>query len=220
MSACTPPPSENSDDSLENKKFELKYELIKAEIDNSNERIGAYSEADQKIIAAISTIVVAVIGLSASKYADLAASTVPYVLFLASALMTIGIMQSSLYSALILLLAERKIRLYQKMADHLSCDPNIADTRYSYVGYESVESYKFNVMPYYLFRGSIGLMLTFAGLCCPGAQYSESRFALAFLVSLAFSLTGAAVTFNHVRALAKVEKTVRRDYQNKNRAII
>ncbi|MDF2602619.1 MAG: hypothetical protein K0Q54_5442 [Methylobacterium brachiatum] len=195
-----------SDSPLEANK--MKYEWIKSEYDLLNKQIPAWSEADQKIIAVMATLVVGIIGLASSKYISENDNVPAYMLFLTSILMSFASIQSSLYSSLILLALERKVALSLKLRDFLNMDTeDIAMTIYRPDDTEPFRSYKQGVMPYILIRGMMGLILVMVGLLYSRQQNNDLRFYASFITVLTLSLGALLITVSHLTAFQNFLKS-------------
>lgn len=187
-------------DTCEDEKKQRMYEWLRSEQDLANDRIANYPEADQKIIAAMATVIAAVIGISVAKVANVPEDAIPYVLFTASFLMSLAVNQSSLYSSLTLIYIERKLKLAKEMGKFLDCDPDFAHCRKNLYNFSSMWSYKYSVLPYFLFKIVVGPALCIAGLLHEKANYNLSNFKLAFWTSFIFSILSATVVISHVIA--------------------
>lgn len=184
------------------------YEWLKSENELVNKQISSWSEADQKLIAVMASVVGAIIGLSSSKYVDGTANVPSYMLMLASVLMTLAVIQSSLYSSLILLALERKVELSKRTGEFLGVDPDFVMTLFKPPNTIPFRSYKVGVVPYLLFRACAGLFLSFAALYCSMYQYYDYRWAICITLSFGFSITALFVTINHALALFAYNETL------------
>lgn len=180
--------------------FKMKHDWIRAEYDLLNKQIPAWSEADQKIIAVMATLVVAIIGLASSKYVTPDGSMPSYMLFLTSILMSLASIQSSLYSSLILLALERKYELAKKLKEFLGCEDDIALTLYRPADTEPFRSYKQGVFPYVIFRSTMPLILVLVGFAYANFQNYTPKFILAGLSTFALAVATLLIAISHLSA--------------------
>lgn len=186
----------------------MRFEWLKQEHEFTNKQIAAWSEADQKIVAVMGTLVVGIIGLSTSQYVPSKGNATSYLLFLAAALMTLAVIQSSLYSSLILLMAERKAQLARRTAEFLSVEPDLALTLYGPYRSESLASYEVGVAPYLAVRGLFGLVISVSGMAVDNIDYNDGKLVACFLGSVLF-FVGTYVTANHALAFRKFANRLR-----------
>ncbi|WP_298961726.1 hypothetical protein [uncultured Methylobacterium sp.] len=195
---------------MDNSHFDKQFEWIRSEQDLANERISAYTEADQKIIVVVGAIVAAVTGLVSVKYEGYSREGIPYILLLASIVMSLAVIQSSLYSSLALIYLERKYLLSIEMGKLLNCSPDLALSHKGIFKFSSHKSYKFSVVPYYLAKMLIGLSLCSAGYLFSDTMIKDQRFVLSFGVSLVVAILAALVVLSHaIEGGRVVEKMIK-----------
>ncbi|MCJ2133343.1 hypothetical protein MKK69_04575 [Methylobacterium sp. J-026] len=187
-------------------KYKMRYDWIRSELDLINKQIPTWSEADQKIVAVMATLVVAIVGLSSSTFVPEKGNIPSYMLFLTSVLMCFASIQSSLYSSLILLALERKVALSEKLRDFLGDRDDVALTIYGPDDSEAIKSYKIGVIPYLVFRGTIGMVLVMIGFfySTPGSRYPQ--FWGAFGAAFCISALALIITISHMTAFEKFLK--------------
>lgn len=186
------------DDTEERK---MRFEWLRSEQDLANDRISSYSEADQKIIAIITTIVVGLLSLMTSKGGAYESTSMSYILFLSSGLMSLAVIQSSVYCALALFFMERKTKIAQQIAILLNCDEDYAHSRYSMTNSLSFKSYKISAIPYYIFKSIGGIPFSIAGLCHSHAEFDSPLFVIAFLTAISFSITSTLIIIIQLREI-------------------
>lgn len=180
----------------------MKYEWIRSELELINKQIPAWSEADQKIVAVMATLVVAIVGLASSTIVSNSGNVPAYMIFLTSILMCFAAIQSSLYSSLILLALERKVALSKTLNKFLSGNEteDIALTIYSPENSEPFRSYKQGVMPYLVFRGTIGIILAMIGFLYSKTENNDLKFYASFGVALCIGVAALLITTSHLAA--------------------
>ncbi|MHC2103579.1 hypothetical protein [Methylobacterium sp. CM6246] len=184
------------------------FEWLKIENDMVNKQIGAWSEADQKIVAVMATIVAAIVGLSSSQYIQKSGNTPVYMTLLASFLMSIAFIQSSLYSSLILLALERKVDLSKKLGTFLKVDADFALTAYKPDETGPYESYKVGVVPYLAFRATIGSIICIGGLFYANPASYDTRLWICIIIAIIVSSTAFYVTIHHAKAFFQYYQTL------------
>ena len=189
-------------------KEKTAFEWLLSEQAFANERIAAYSESEQKIIAVMTTVVVAILGLSLSKQGPVDEAHMPYILFLASGLLSLAVLQSATYSSLALLFMERKTKLSGQLEKFLDREPNFSQTAYSLFDLRYTNSYALGVYGYFTFKCVAGLVLAIAGYQYVGKNHAGPLW-WSFLSALLLAIVSMGATAYHLVELYKFKSDMK-----------
>ena len=177
---------------------QMRFDWLRSEQDFANSSISDYSESDRKIISIISTVIVALLGISASKHGIEDERKMPYMLFLASGLLSLAVIMSVFYSALTLSFRKRKLILNKRMAEFLSCDEDFTSNKNSLSNRSMGGSYYWSLRAYDIFKCIGPLALTLSGLLYPSDAKIESLFLLALTASSLMAISSLLVMIAHI----------------------
>lgn len=194
-------------------EVKLKLDFLNSEYKYVNERLAAYSEADQKIIAVAATIIVGALGFTLSKSGSDDATRLPYIFFLSAGFLNLAVIQSVLYSSLALFALERKIRLTLRIEELLGIP--VSDTSISTFAFNLTykKSYKVAVIPYYLFKSLAGGILFSFIYNYPRPGASDILYWTAYVVSAISCVTGFGVVWFNAYEQSRLSKNLLAKYK-------